>query len=98
MFEVLNDVKVVEVGSFVFVPLASAVLADWGAEVIKVEHPETGDPYRGLITAGMPSTIDGVDLSFQSREPGKTFARARPHEATRAASCWANWWLGPTSS
>ena len=29
-----------------------AVLADWGADVIKVEHPVTGDPQRGLITAG----------------------------------------------
>ena len=71
MFHVLNDVKVVEVASFVFVPLASVVLADWGAEVVKVEHPESGDPYRGLVTAGMPSTMDGIDLSFQYANRGK---------------------------
>jgi crotonobetainyl-CoA:carnitine CoA-transferase CaiB-like acyl-CoA transferase len=71
MHDVLEGVKVVEVGSFVFVPLASAVLADWGAEVIKVEHPATGDPYRGLVTAGMTSRAGGVDLSFQYANRGK---------------------------
>jgi crotonobetainyl-CoA:carnitine CoA-transferase CaiB-like acyl-CoA transferase len=71
VYDVLAGVKVVEVGSFVFVPLASAVLADWGAEVIKLEHPQTGDPYRGLVTAGMTSTVDGVDLSFQYANRGK---------------------------
>ncbi len=29
-------------------PAGGGVLADWGAEVIKIEHPETGDPQRGL--------------------------------------------------
>ena len=73
------------------------MLADWGAEVIKVEHPETGDPYRGLVTAGMPETIDGIDLSFQYANRGK---RSLGLDLTKpaAANCWANWWLGPTSS
>jgi crotonobetainyl-CoA:carnitine CoA-transferase CaiB-like acyl-CoA transferase len=35
-----------------FVPSAGAVLADWGAEVIKVEHAVTGDPQRGLRQIG----------------------------------------------
>lgn len=35
-----------------FVPSAGAVLADWGAEVIKVEHAVTGDPQRGLRQVG----------------------------------------------
>jgi len=71
VFEVLSGVKVVEVASFVFVPLAGAVLADWGADVIKVEHPETGDPYRGLVTAGMTTSVDGINLSFQYANRGK---------------------------
>jgi crotonobetainyl-CoA:carnitine CoA-transferase CaiB-like acyl-CoA transferase len=37
MFEIMQGVRVVEIGSFVFVPLATAVLADWGADVIKPE-------------------------------------------------------------
>ncbi len=31
----------------VFVPMSGAVLSDWGADVIKIEHPETGDPTGG---------------------------------------------------
>src|SRR5580698_8510656 len=50
---VLEGVRILEVATWTFVPAAGAVLADWGADVIKVEHPETGDPQRGLVTAGM---------------------------------------------
>ncbi len=53
MDDVLSGVRIVEVAAWTFVPAAGAVLADWGADVIKVEHPRTGDPQRGLITAGM---------------------------------------------
>ena len=35
-----------------FVPSAGAVLAEWGADVIKVEHAVTGDPQRGLRQTG----------------------------------------------
>jgi len=38
----------VEVAQFTFTPAAGAVMSDWGAEVIKVEHAVTGDAQRGL--------------------------------------------------
>jgi crotonobetainyl-CoA:carnitine CoA-transferase CaiB-like acyl-CoA transferase len=41
-------VRVVELAQYVFVPGASVLLADQGAEVIKIETPGTGDPYRTL--------------------------------------------------
>ena len=44
----MRGVKVVEVAQFTFTPSAGAVLADWGADVIKVEHAVTGDAQRGL--------------------------------------------------
>jgi crotonobetainyl-CoA:carnitine CoA-transferase CaiB-like acyl-CoA transferase len=44
----LAGVKVVEVAQFTFTPSAGAVLADWGADVIKVEHAEHGDAQRGI--------------------------------------------------
>jgi crotonobetainyl-CoA:carnitine CoA-transferase CaiB-like acyl-CoA transferase len=50
LVQVLNGVRVLEVAQFVFVPCAGAVLSDWGAEVIKVEHPVRGDAQRGLRT------------------------------------------------
>lgn len=47
MQDVLNGVLVIELGTMVTAPLAGMMLADMGARVIKVEHPETGDPFRG---------------------------------------------------
>ena len=48
----LDGIRVLEVAMYGFVPSAGAVLSDWGAEVIKVEHPVTGDPQRGLRQIG----------------------------------------------
>ena len=51
--QALRGIKVVEVAQFTFTPSAGAVLSDWGADVIKVEHAVTGDAQRGLkIGAG----------------------------------------------
>jgi crotonobetainyl-CoA:carnitine CoA-transferase CaiB-like acyl-CoA transferase len=67
----LDGVRVVEVASHVFVPMSGSVLGEWGAEVIKIEHPDTGDPYRGLQTGGMGRTAGGVDPRFHSANRGK---------------------------
>lgn len=48
MTRVLKGVRVLEVAQFTFVPAAGAVLSDWGANVIKIEHPVRGDAQRGL--------------------------------------------------
>ena len=54
MTKVMQGVRVLEVAQYVFVPAAGAVLADWGADVIKVEHPVRGDVQRGMRSiAGM---------------------------------------------
>jgi crotonobetainyl-CoA:carnitine CoA-transferase CaiB-like acyl-CoA transferase len=47
----MEGVRVVEVAQFTYVPSAGAVLADWGADVIKIEHAEKGDAQRGLVKA-----------------------------------------------
>jgi crotonobetainyl-CoA:carnitine CoA-transferase CaiB-like acyl-CoA transferase len=57
----MQGVKVLEVAQFTFTPSAGAVLADWGAEVIKVEHAVNGDAQRGL-TIGTGGAAAG---SFQ---------------------------------
>lgn len=52
MEPVLEGVKVVELAEWAFVPSAGATLADWGADVIKIEHPVRGDSLRGLMLPG----------------------------------------------
>ncbi|MGX9673336.1 CaiB/BaiF CoA transferase family protein [Mycobacterium sp. HM-7] len=48
----LDGVRVLEVAMYGFVPSGGAVLGEWGADVIKVEHAVTGDPQRGLRQTG----------------------------------------------
>jgi crotonobetainyl-CoA:carnitine CoA-transferase CaiB-like acyl-CoA transferase len=68
----MEGVRVVEVAAWTYVPIAGAVLAEWGADVIKIEHPESGDPQRGLITAGlMPSGAGGVNFMMELPNRGK---------------------------
>jgi crotonobetainyl-CoA:carnitine CoA-transferase CaiB-like acyl-CoA transferase len=50
MAGILEGLKVVSMGQIVVIPAASSTLADWGAEVIKLE-PLTGEMHRGLRRA-----------------------------------------------
>lgn len=53
----LEGIRVIEVGVWVAGPATGGILADWGADVIKVEPPE-GDPARGfqrMLGADMPN-------------------------------------------
>jgi crotonobetainyl-CoA:carnitine CoA-transferase CaiB-like acyl-CoA transferase len=50
MTQVMKGVRVLEVAQFTFVPAAGAILADWGADVIKIEHPVRGDTQRGFLS------------------------------------------------
>jgi crotonobetainyl-CoA:carnitine CoA-transferase CaiB-like acyl-CoA transferase len=50
--KVMQGVRVLEVAQFTFVPAAGGILADWGADVIKVEHPVRGDTQRGFLNMG----------------------------------------------
>src|SRR5215510_5539024 len=52
----LEGIRVVELGLWVAGPSAGGILADWGAEVVKIEPP-TGDPFRGLFLS-----VSGVEL------------------------------------
>jgi crotonobetainyl-CoA:carnitine CoA-transferase CaiB-like acyl-CoA transferase len=52
MIKVMAGFRVLEVAQFTFVPAAGAILADWGADVIKVEHPLRGDTQRGFLNMG----------------------------------------------
>lgn len=67
--EVFKGVRVVELAQFVFVPAAGVILADLGAEVIKIEAV-TGDPYRTLRIADGRQT-KSANLSMEQNNRGK---------------------------
>ncbi|MCV7205650.1 CoA transferase [Mycolicibacterium peregrinum] len=68
----MTGVRVLEVAQFTFVPSAGAVLADWGADVIKIENPVTGDGQRGLVTVGGRSaTAPGVAFAPMMEAPNR---------------------------
>jgi len=49
---VLDGIRVLELGNFISGPYAAVLLSDMGAEVIKVENPKGGDPFRGWDLGG----------------------------------------------
>lgn len=70
---VLDGVRVVELATWGFIPSAGVALADWGAEVIKVEHPAHGDPMRGLVSAALtPPGEQPVSYMFQTFSRNKS--------------------------
>ena len=85
MANALSGFRVLEVAAWMFVPSAGAVLADWGADVIKVEHPETGDPQRGLVVDGPdPRWRRRRQLHHRAAQPGQAQHRDR-HQHRRWA-------------
>jgi crotonobetainyl-CoA:carnitine CoA-transferase CaiB-like acyl-CoA transferase len=63
----LSDLRVVELGIWVAAPSAAALLADWGADVIKVESPG-GDPARHVFTSiGMGDGVANPAFALDNR-------------------------------
>ena len=71
MTAVMEGVRILEVAEHTFVPAASALLADWGAEVIKVEHVERGDAMRGLLSTGVGLMGTDVHVLLEHSNRGK---------------------------
>jgi crotonobetainyl-CoA:carnitine CoA-transferase CaiB-like acyl-CoA transferase len=65
---ILQGVRILEVATWVAAPSAGAVMADWGAEVIKVENPEGGDAIRGFTSI---EGFQGGDIWWQLLNRGK---------------------------
>ena len=97
MTAVMQGVRILEVAEHTFVPAASALLADWGAEVIKIEHVERGDAMRGLASTGhrrrCPTDVhallehsnrgkQSLGLDLTSRRRARDPLPARRHLAT----------------
>src|SRR5436305_7225680 len=71
MTAVMEGVRILEVAEHTFVPAASAVLADLGADVIKIEHVERGDAMRGLASSGIAVVPNDVHVLLEHSNRGK---------------------------
>ena len=81
----LAGVRVIEVTSWMAAPCAGAILADMGADVVKVEPPG-GDPVRGLIRPPkVPEGMPKIDYSFQVDNRGKRSVAIAIDQAEGAA-------------
>jgi crotonobetainyl-CoA:carnitine CoA-transferase CaiB-like acyl-CoA transferase len=61
---VLDGIKVVELAEHGFVPSCGAILADWGANVVKIERP-TGDPLRAVMAQGFVADTGDFNFLFE---------------------------------
>ncbi len=72
MYDALDGIKVIEVSMFAFVPSAGAVLSDWGANVVRVVHPDYMDPLtNNKSIAGLPDIDIGVSFMWEILNRGK---------------------------
>jgi crotonobetainyl-CoA:carnitine CoA-transferase CaiB-like acyl-CoA transferase len=65
----MDGVKVLELAAWLAAPAAGTILADWGADVLKLE-PFAGDPFRGIVTLGPM----GINPAFELDNRGKRSA------------------------
>lgn len=71
MSGVLDGVRVLTLEHWVALPGATAILADWGAEVIKIEHPQTGDAARGYQAFDLSGVITPLNPIFEADNRNK---------------------------
>src|SRR5690349_18545843 len=67
----MKGVRILEVAEQTFVPAASALLSDYGADVIKVEHVERGDAMRGLAATGVAMVPKDIHVLLEHSNRGK---------------------------
>jgi crotonobetainyl-CoA:carnitine CoA-transferase CaiB-like acyl-CoA transferase len=65
----LEGVRVLDIATFVAAPFASTIMSEFGAEVIKVENPKGGDPWRHY---GTKTARDGDTLAWMTESRNKT--------------------------
>ena len=86
----LEGIKVVEIGVWVAGPAAGGILADWGADVIKIEPPGVGDPARRADGCQVPGRLhtaaEAPEAEHEHARPAERFGRERVCDAGLAAA------------
>lgn len=64
----MSGVRVLDIASFIAAPFAASIMGEFGADVIKVEHPKGGDPWRRY---GTPTTPENGSLAWLTEARNK---------------------------
>jgi crotonobetainyl-CoA:carnitine CoA-transferase CaiB-like acyl-CoA transferase len=84
--KILEGYRVLDVSSHGAVPIAGSILADWGADVIKIEDPEHGEIMRGITVWGVAPPEGGSSHLYHIFNHGKRCAAINlKHERGREA-------------
>ncbi|MGH9936872.1 MAG: CaiB/BaiF CoA transferase family protein, partial [Blastocatellia bacterium] len=82
---ILSGLRVIDCGTYIAGPAAATIMSDFGAEVIKIERPPHGDPYRRLsFLPGMPVSEHNYCWMLDARNK-KSLALNLQDEAGREA-------------
>src|SRR5262245_231334 len=82
---ILSGLRVIDCGAYIAGPAAATIMSDFGAEVIKIERPPHGDPYRRLsFLPGMPVSEHNYCWMLDARNK-KSLALDLQDEAGREA-------------
>ncbi len=71
MSGVLEGVRAIEIAHYAFVPAAGAILADWGADVVKIEDTNEGDPVRNSFATRYGGATKGFAYMWEIANRGK---------------------------
>ena len=85
----MEGMRVLDLSRMVAGGVAGMLLADFGADVVKVEQPGAGDPLRQWTTAGRTALVEGV-------RPQQAVHHAEPSGARRTSAAAANCCRGST--
>ena len=91
----LSSLKIVEVGEMVSAPYCSKLLADMGAEVVKIERPGVGDRARtrGPFPGDKPNPeTSGLFLYLNTNAASRSISTS-----PKASRFWRSWWRAPIS-
>ena len=85
MSKALDDIKVLDIATLFAGPTAATIMADFGAEVIKVEHPHKPDPAR---THGQSKNGVGLWWKILGRNKRSVTLNLSSPEGGGASSSW----------
>ena len=97
-YDLLDGITVIELSLYAFAPSAGAVLADWGADVVKVVPPRVADPMTGVTDrAGCPNVTSAWSSCGRS-STGANAASVSTSRAPKVSRCSTTWSRVPTCS